>query len=186
MDWTSPVTASWAQTIITGLTALVVLWYTLETSWLRKETEKTIRISTRPVVIPVFRMISSTQMGFFLKNSGTGCATNVRVEPIRVELSREIEEFMGQNEIRFDSLEYLEAGEENPVNHTVFVEGKKTRESPFDHWFYPRYPSAHKMVIRIICEDIERRRYEIVVTILPENDLTKLPRQVEIGAIKQL
>jgi hypothetical protein len=73
------------QTIAVALTGGVVIWYTIETQLLRKETQKQTEIQIRPLVI-----IEITDRTFFLKNLGFGPALNVQIRPIQVSSEADI------------------------------------------------------------------------------------------------
>ena len=179
-------TAIWIQTAVMFLTGAVVVWYTIETYRLRKETVRSNRIATRPIVLPEFKPVTLSSYGLFLKNSGAGCATNVHVLPIPIEVGQGIEEFMGHNEIRFESIDHLEVGEEEEISYGNFCDGKKSPTSQFDAWFFPHTTSKVAVHLRIRFEDVERHKYEIVVTIEPEENTAKLPRKVRIGPIEEI
>ena len=74
-----------AQTFAVVLTGAVVIWYTLETQLLRKETQKQTEIQIRPFVI-----IELKNREFSLKNLGHGPALNVQVRPVQVSSEESI------------------------------------------------------------------------------------------------
>ena len=68
-----------AQTIAVVLTGLVLIWYTIETQLLRKESQKQTEIQIRPFVI-----VERKDRKIFLKNIGQGPALNVSVRPVQI------------------------------------------------------------------------------------------------------
>ena len=73
------------QTFAVVLTGAVVIWYTIETQLLRKETQKQTDIQIRPFVI-----IELKNREFFLKNLGHGPALNVQVRPVQISSEESI------------------------------------------------------------------------------------------------
>jgi len=73
------------QTFAIVLTGAVVIWYTIETQLLRKETQKQTDLLIRPFVI-----IELKNREFFLKNLGHGPALNVQVRPVQVSSEESI------------------------------------------------------------------------------------------------
>src|SRR5262245_29008515 len=62
------------QLIVTVITAIVLIWYTIETYRLRKEAQKQTELQLRPFVI-----LEVYQGNFSVRNIGNGAAVNVRV-----------------------------------------------------------------------------------------------------------
>jgi len=71
--------------LILALTGVVILWYTWETAFLRKETHAANQREARPLLLPRFVEIHSPQnsipkIRIALKNEGKGPARNIRWE----------------------------------------------------------------------------------------------------------
>jgi hypothetical protein len=73
------------QTFILLATAIVILFYTLETYKLRRETQRQIELQIRPFVIFQF-----TGRTISLKNVGNGTALNVRLDDLALSESQDI------------------------------------------------------------------------------------------------
>ncbi|RJP79505.1 MAG: hypothetical protein C4522_10375 [Desulfobacteraceae bacterium] len=74
-----------AQTIAVVLTGVVLIWYTIETQLLRKESQKQTEIQIRPFVI-----VELKNRKFYLKNLGHGPALNVKIRPVQVSSEESI------------------------------------------------------------------------------------------------
>jgi hypothetical protein len=174
--------AAWTQTVILLLTAGVVVWYTIETRRLRNEMVRQNTISLRPMVLPQFAG-ANAQRSFRLRNCGVGCALNVRISPIPIIGEDELG--LGPAEVRFAQAYYMAAGEDIPIPVRIWAGGRPAERSPFDNWFFPQYPGA-EIKFEISFEDVEGGSFSIPVTILAERDQQRLPREVRIGAVRQI
>jgi len=173
--------ASWAQVVILALTALVIVWYACETRRLVREVVHQNEISLRPLVLPEFSGTGAHRV-FRLKNCGIGCALNVRVSPIVITLADQAG--LGPAEQRFDSPYYMAAGEVLEIPTKVWVAGQPMEHSTFDNWCFPHYP-GDEIQFEILFGDVEGGSYAIPVVIRAEHDQARLPRQVEIGAVRK-
>lgn len=72
----------WINNAILGLTAFVLLWYTLETAEMKAEVVKQNRLLTRPILVLEFDNRKP-----FLKNEGKGPALNASVTEFEVRSS---------------------------------------------------------------------------------------------------
>jgi len=65
---------------ILAITAIIILWYTLETSMMRQEVTKQNILLTRPIVV-----IELSDQKAFFRNDGKGPALNIHISEIKVE-----------------------------------------------------------------------------------------------------
>jgi hypothetical protein len=178
----SEAAASWTQAAILLLTALAIIWYTLETRRLAKEVVRQNEISLRPLVLPEFAG-DARQRILKLKNCGTGCALNVRISPIPIIPADDIG--LGPAEVRFESAYYMATGENLVTPVRVWAKGQPAQQSPFDNWFFPQYPGG-EIMFTISFDDVEGGSYMVPVTIQAEANQARLPRQVRIGSVRRM
>src|SRR5260370_17370120 len=76
--------AVWTQTVVLGITALIIGWYTFETSRMRKEIVRQNSISLRPVVVFEFCHDAAHNRFLVAKNIGNGAAFNITTVPLDV------------------------------------------------------------------------------------------------------
>ena len=75
---------------ILAITAIIVLWYTLETSMMRKEMAKQNVILTRPIIV-----LELSDGKVFYRNNGKGPAINIHVLKFKVDSLNEAKKFEG-------------------------------------------------------------------------------------------
>ena len=69
--------ALWVQTGVLAITAVIIVWYTIETSRMRKEIARQTSVSLRPVVVFEFCQDAAYNRTLYAKNIGVGAAFNV-------------------------------------------------------------------------------------------------------------
>lgn len=151
------------------LTFVVIVWYTIETSGLRKQMVRQNRISLRPIVLPRFEVQPVNVRTFRLHNLGGGCAKNVRVTPIPLPTDAT---FGAGCKIRFGCPYYMASGENLIIPYTMYCNDMALTESTsMDSWFFPRGHNKNEIKFSIQFEDIEGHKYEVPVTVLPKDVL---------------
>jgi len=70
--------ADWINNVILAVTAVVIMWYALETAAMKREMAKQNKLSTRPILI----LSLESKTNVFLKNEGKGPALNALIEKI--------------------------------------------------------------------------------------------------------
>ncbi len=165
-------TANFWQVIILAITAVIIFWYTVETYWLRRESQRQTELQLRPfVVLEAVRQIEG--VGFQVKNIGNGTALNIRIGSVLVKYEGTLSEVIGFP----DTVSSLSQGESILVSHReehekesvkitanpgIFAqrllpylyEGIRSLLDSDDDSSLPALPS-----ITVEFEDIEKRRY---------------------------
>lgn len=80
---------AWLNLVALVTTGAVIVWYTVETSWLRKEAQKQTELETRPF-LSLSRRGDGLEVRFFVVNVGKGMARNVTLDDIRIDASMEL------------------------------------------------------------------------------------------------
>lgn len=148
--------AMWTQTAVLLATAILICFYTRETSGLKKEMVRQNEISLRPVIVPILD-IRGTELSFKLENIGVGAAFNVTVEPL-IDV-RPLDSHELRMEFRFANLSYLASGQSRDVRFERFVNGKRNPgpDAAFRN-FLPVYGHETKAV-NIVFDDVEGGRH---------------------------
>ena len=119
------------QTFAVVLTGAILIWYTIETQLLRKETQKQTELQIRPFVIMEFK-----NNEFYLKNIGRGPALNIKIKPVQVSSEESIV-------IKFEEMiSIVNAGDQIQVEPEGFRNGRST-EKFFTAHLKPQYANRN-------------------------------------------
>lgn len=166
--------AIWIQTIVLAITAVIVLWYAIETARLRREMVRQNEIALRPVLVPIFQT-GGKPPSFRLKNIGEASAFNIKLEAVPLFPD-------WKWELTFECPYYLASREEGEVKIIPLLEGKKVSDTGA-HSFFPQYARQEKR-IKICFSDVEEGRYSLEVTIRP-SDFSQI-QDVALGPIRKV
>lgn len=144
-----------AQTIAVVLTGLVLIWYTIETQLLRKESQKQTEIQIRPFVI-----VELKNRKFFLKNIGQGPALNVSVRPVQVSSDEQIIIKFG------DMIPTINPGETIELKAEGFHKGNSTGDF-FTAHLNPEYANRN-LSIFIDYQNIDLKSYSTRERVSPK------------------
>ncbi len=134
------------QTVAVVLTGLVVIWYTMETHLLRRETQRQTEIQQRPFVI-----IKYEDHGFVLSNIGNGPAFNVSVKDVDISST---EGFY----IKFaETQPVLNRGKSSPIKAEGFQWGDSLGDFLFAH-LDPKYANQ-TLTVEIHFQDMDMKKY---------------------------
>ncbi len=141
--------------IILGITALIILWYSVETRRLADLTEKQIKIKLRPVIVveDVYRDKVK------IKNIGESSALSVEIQPI---LARKAKDSQNSYNIRFDGCPVLE-GEASNEREGIFElceKSGRTNPNPAPFLEFQNVFFIDDYYITIVFKDIEKGVWE--------------------------
>ena len=168
--------AVWAQTIILGLTALVVLWYTLETSRMRKQIARQTSLSLRPVVVFEFQQDTAPNRLLLAKNVGPGAAFNIATLPLNI--------VPGSDgwDIHFERIYSLGSQEQKRISYKMPV---VVNAADKGYLFFPG-TSSKRRDLRIEYQDVEGRRYRQDLAVHPQNESQSEDGYVIYSPIQEL
>ena len=137
------------------LTGLVIIWYTMETHILRRETQRQTEIQQRPFVI-----IKYEDHGFVLSNIGNGPAFNVKVQDVNIASN---EGFY----IKFaEPLPVLDKGESSRIKAEGFHWGNKSSEDFLFAHFDPEYANQ-TLSVEMQFQDMDMKKYSCKERVSP-------------------
>lgn len=177
--------AVWTQTVVFAATAILIYFYTRETSGLKREMIRQNEINLRPVIVPIFEK-RGAELFFKLENIGVGVAFNVKVEPLIHafpfgEAGQEL-----RFEFRFASLSYLASKQSRDVRVERFVNGERNLgPDPAFRNFLPAYGQEAR-TITIVFDDVEGGRYRGGVRVSAPETRLGGERLVELLPIAKL
>jgi len=164
--------AVWTQTIVLFITALIIGWYTFETSRLRREMVRQNEIALRPVVVPVFEEAPGKHV-LKLHNVGAACAFNVKIQPLKQIFGEEGTSLAIPHETIFVPIEYLAAGNMAEVQFWKYSNGEPTNERFLQgKWFPRRVASPTTMTIWF--DDVEGVGYAHKISVEPRSHIFKV------------
>lgn len=115
------------QTLVLGITALIIFIYTYHTWKLWRESKIQTDLAQTPYLILRFNF---NEKCWFIKNIGSLAATKIEIEGCKIfYMDRE-----KKRETRFDCIEMLEPKEEKKIQHRIFVNNNQINS---DNWFHP-------------------------------------------------
>ena len=144
------VTSDWTgrQSYAVILTGAVIVWYTWETSELRKASHRQMALQVRPFVV-----LSRSDNQFKVTNSGNGPALNVRVSDVQV-LSD------AGAVIRFpEAVAILPRDATSAIKAKSFLEGRYERDF-LDAHLDPQYANR-SLSIELRYQDVDLRTYTV-------------------------
>ena len=131
--------------IILWITAIAIIWYTLEVA-------KSTKISLKPVPVLLY---DNTTRKFRIENVGNNTAINVKIEDVILSKEHLIK-------IIFSETPVLRAGESKGILVKNIAGGKETN-FPFTANLDPEYANSN-FNIKITYQDIEGRNYKLTIT----------------------
>jgi hypothetical protein len=142
------------QTAAVILTGLVIIWYTMETHILRRETQRQTEIQQRPFII-----IKYENQEFILSNIGNGPAFNVKVKDVNISSNKGFY-------VKFpETLSVLIRGDSVPIKAEGFVWDESLGDFLFAH-LDPEYANQ-TITIEIHFQDMDMKQYTSKERILP-------------------
>lgn len=157
--------AVWTQTVVLAVTAVLICWYTRETSGLRKQMVRQNEIALRPVIVPMFDLRGGEPI-FKLENIGVGVAFNVTVEPLiqvrPIEPGHEL-----RCEFRFSRLSYLGSKKGGEVQYQRYMNGNLNQGPNPDFRDFRPAPGQRRTTITVVFDDVEGGRYRCGITLVP-------------------
>ena len=157
--------AVWTQTAVLAITAVLICWYTRETSGLRKQMVRQNEIALRPVIVPVFDNRGGKPI-FKLENIGVGVAFNVTVEPLIQERSIELGHVL-RCEFRFSRLSHLGSNKGSEVQYQRYMNGNLNQGPNPDFRDFLPAPGQRRTTITVVFDDVEGGRYRCGITLVP-------------------
>ncbi len=173
MDW-----AVWTQTVVLVITAGIIVWYTIETSKMRREIARQNSISLRPVVVFEFRQDAAHNRLLLAKNIGHGAAFNIIVVPLNVVPGSD------SWDIHFDRIHSLGSQEREEVQYTMPGLGSSDKGDR-GYLFFPQATSKLRE-LRIEYQDVEGGHYRQDLTIYPKKEGSSGSGYVSYAPIRQL
>ncbi|MBI4722661.1 MAG: hypothetical protein HY769_06665 [Candidatus Stahlbacteria bacterium] len=137
------------------VTAGIILWYTIETYRLRRQSVLQTEIQIRPLLIIILKE------DFTIKNIGNGIALNVEIEDIVIDMNE-------PHKFSFDKINAISQNEEIGLPRVrVFKDDQKVPADsfqllPFVVGLYPRYASRN-YEFRLRYENINGEKYQSIV-----------------------
>lgn len=149
------VTGKWSETIY-FLTGLILIWYTVETHAMRKETTRHNELLVEPLV--VVTRIQQDPYGLVLRNIGRGAALYVAVEDVQIIIDGGKEpEFVA----KFSTADIIEASGEAFASVDLLKErgGESKRVFSFVSNLDPKYQQKHDIPVIIAYQDVNGGRH---------------------------
>ncbi len=170
--------AVWTQTVVLGITALIIGWYTFETSRMRKEIVRQNSISLRPVVVFEFCQDAAHNRLLVAKNIGNGAAFNITTVPLNVVPGSD------SWDIHFDRIHSLGSKERAEVAYTMPGLGSADKGDR-GYLFFPQAASKLRE-LRIEYQDVEGGRYRQDLTVHPKQEGSSGDGYVSYAALRKL
>ncbi len=148
-EWTA------RQTWAVILTGLAIIWYTWETTLLRRATFAQRELQLRPLVL----LEPKKDGGFYAHNVGYGPALNVSFDDVTIDETEDIV-------VRFrDTIYMIEAGKAANVSAETFKKGKPAGDFFLAH-LDPQYANRD-LRLRVKFHNAEMRPYSVTESVRP-------------------
>ena len=142
-DWTA------RQTWAVVFTGAVVIWYTWETSELRRAAYEQMDLQIRPYVV-----VQPDGKSSLVTNFGNGVALHVRVQPVVVNSKEQIE-------LRFlKTVPILRSGESAPLEVTCYKEGEPTSDI-YTALLDPK-KATEEYPVTVTCDNLDLKTYTTI------------------------
>ena len=159
-------TISYVNIVTVGATGLILIWYTVETQLLRRETQRLIEVQQRPFVVFEVGDFGTSRdpsgqeyrFRFCVRNIGTSAAVNVRVIDVPLE--------MEDTFIRFpDVITTLPQGTQQRIHEEGVLQGK-----PMYDWLSgaidPKYANR-PFIVSVEFQNVEMTQYFVKQKVAP-------------------
>ncbi len=154
--------------IVLTLTLLAIIWYSLETRWLRKLTAESLELQLRPFVTLSIKDTYDTDrtepgQRLYLKNAGQGLAKNINIiqHDFKYSYGLELKGKGFYNAKKFDVISSLMPSEE--IEIFVFKsDDDKIRPQELSQKMDPKYlriPYEPRNKVKIVFEDLLGNKY---------------------------
>jgi hypothetical protein len=177
--------AEFVQTIVLAITAVIILWYTVETARLRRQMVRQNKIALRPIVLPKFE-IADGKYSLVMENCGNGCAVNIGVSPVETKFVGEPGTASFREKMRFKPRSYyLAKGQRCPLEYEVESGGVKATQNLSDYTYRPDLPGPD-LVLEVGFADVEGGKYKLRATLVAAQDTSQLPREFKVEPLEEI
>ena len=148
----------WINNAILFATAIIVLWYTVETSEMKRAIVKQNLLQTRPILI-----LELDKPHVLLRNEGSGPALNGSVDKFKVRLLKKDRLHEVMSDYEFNSIDFIPMGKSSELimKRKDIESGKKGALSESDVFFQLGYT----VYITLLYEDIEGSKYKSYIEV---------------------
>jgi len=161
----------WVEIVVPLVTAVLVAWYAVETTRLRRETVRQTEIALRPAIVPIFEEAPGRHI-LKVKNVGNATAFNVRIQTIHHEFGKP--NVLIRHETQFNPIDFLEKDQVAEVRFQEYSNGKPTDESVIQNKFFPTLVTSPTTVM-IFFDNVEGGSYESETRIEPPTQIHQAP-----------
>ncbi len=172
----------WVEIVVPLVTAVLVAWYAVETTRLRRETVRQTEIALRPAIVPIFEEAQGRHI-LKVKNVGNATGFNVRIQTIHHEFGKPYR--LIRHETQFDAIDFLEKDEVKEVRFREYSNGKPSDESFIQNKFFPTHVTSPTTVM-IFFDNVEGGPYESETCVEPPTQIHQAPALQGVTNIKNV